>query len=168
MVNMVRARAPCHFWAMAKPQQRKLARVLFVEQGLNRKAIAERLKVREKTVGDWVKEGNWEALRTTRVTSKDSAIANLQQLISVLTQQRLDMQADQQADAAEKARLTDEISKHSKALSELREEGEVTLSARVVVMQWVFTELEKRHPKLFAQLLEFQEDLLEQAAAMHA
>lgn len=152
---------------MAKPQQRKLARVLFVEQGKNRKEIAETLKVREKTVGDWVKEGNWEALRTQRVTSKDSAIANLQQLISELTQQRLDMQTDPKADAGEKARLTDEISKHSKTLSELREEGELTLSARVVVMQWVFTALERKHPDLFAKLIDFQEELLEEAATMH-
>lgn len=152
---------------MSKPQQRKAARVMFVDQGLNRKAIAERLKVREKTIGDWAREGNWEALRTQRVTSKDSAIANLQQLISSLTQQRLDMQSDPLADPAEKARLTDEISKHSKALSELRQEGEITLSARIVVMQWVFTELERAHPKLFAQLIDFQDALLEQAATMH-
>lgn len=152
---------------MAKPQQRKLARVLFVEQGKNRKEIAEELSVREKTVGDWVKEGNWESLRTQRLTSRDSAISNLQQLIATLSEKRLDMERDPKADPSEKARLTDELSKQSKALSELREEGEVTLSARVVVMQWVFTELEKRQPKVFAQLLDFQEELLEQAATMH-
>jgi transposase len=153
---------------MAKPQQNKLARMLFVEQGKTRKEIAEQLHVREKTVGDWVRAGNWEALRTQRVTSKDSAVANLQQLISELTQQRLDMQQNDKADASEKARLTDEISKHSKTLSELREEGEVTLNARVVVMQWIFTEMEREHPKLFAQLIDFQEKLLDQAATLHA
>ena len=52
-------------------------------------------------------------------------------------------------------------------LSEIREEGEITLSARIVVMQWAFSEMEQRHPKLFAELIEFQEELLEKAATMH-
>lgn len=153
---------------MAKQEQRRVARTLFVEQGLNRKEIAERLKVREKTVGEWCRDGNWEELRTQRLVSSDSVITNLKQLMSQLSEKRMAMERDPEADASEKARITDELAKVSKALSEAREEGEITLGRRLAVMDWVFSELRKRDPATHQKLIDFQEALLDEAARLHA
>ena len=57
---------------MAKDEERTVARILFVEQGTSRKDIAARLKVREKTVGEWATKGGWEDQRTAYLTNSQN------------------------------------------------------------------------------------------------
>ena len=153
---------------MAKPEQRNVARTLFIEQGKNRSEIAELLSVREKTVGDWAKAGNWEALRNERLLSSESVITTLKQLVSELASKRMAMERDPGCSAEDKRGATDELSKASKALSEAKGEGEVTLGARLKVMSWVFEEMRRTHRLHHDQLIDFQEKLLEEAARLHA
>lgn len=141
---------------------------MFIEQGKHRKEIAEALKLTEKTVGAWAREGNWESLRTQRLISSESMEANQKALIAKLSEQRLAMEADPKAEPSDKARLTDEISKLSKALSEMKGEGELTLKARLSTMDWVFGHMRRQHKHLHDQLLDFQGWLLEEAARLHA
>lgn len=141
---------------------------MFIEQNKNRKEIAEALGVREKSVGAWAREGNWEELRTQRLINSQSVVTNLKALIAQLSQRRLEMESDIEADPSDKARLTDEISKHSKALSEIKGEGELTLAARLNTMEWVFEHMRKQHPDLHHKLIDFQGWLLEEAARLHA
>lgn len=153
---------------MAKAEQRRVARTLFVEEGRNRKEIALKLNVREKTVGDWASEGNWETLRNERLLSSDNAVTTLRQLVSELASKRLEMNRDPKATAEEKRGVTDELSKATKALSEAKGEGELTLGVRLKVMEWVFSEMRKSHRAQHDQLIDFQEALLEDAARLHA
>ena len=153
---------------MAKAEQRRVARTLFVEEGRNRKEIALKLKVREKTVGDWASEGNWDALRSERLLSSDSAITTLKQLVSELAALRLEMNRNPNYGAEEKRGITDELSKASKALSEAKGEGDLTLGVRLKVMEWVFSEMRKSNRTQHDQLIDFQEQLLEDAARLHA
>lgn len=153
---------------MAKHEQRKAARVMFVEQGRTRRDIANALGVREKTVGEWAKEGNWEALRTEHVGRKDNVISTLKELIQLKTDQCIKLERDPKSDPSEKAKAYDALSKASKALAEARGEDDMTLSVRIRVMQWVFDELEEAHPELYRQLVDFQERMLEKASSLHA
>lgn len=141
---------------------------LFVEQGKTRKQIAEALKVRENTVGKWAAEGNWEDLRTSRLTSAETVITDLKQLIAKLSKKRLAMEDDDDADAADKARLTDELSKQGKVLSEVKGEGDITLNARLHTLEWAFGLMRKEHPTLHNQLVDFHLELIEEAARIHA
>lgn len=155
---------------MAKTEQRKVARTMFIEQGRNRKAIAERLNVQEKTVGAWATEGNWEALRAEYVGRQDNVIRNLKQLVNKKTEMILaeEGKSGDDADPDILGKLYDQLSKASKALDIARGENDITLSVRVRVMEWIFGEMQSSNPKEYANLVDFQEALLEKAAALHA
>lgn len=157
---------------MAKDAERNNARIMFVEQGKSRREIAEVLHVREKTVGDWAAKGNWEELRTAHLTSAQNVENALRGLIQSYTEQlasleRATAQGDF-ADPKEKARLVDALVKTSKSLEVVRSERDITLSARLRVMEWVFGELQKHDPGAHHKLVDFQAQLLDEAARMHA
>lgn len=63
--------------AIRKQVERDLAKVLFVNDNISQKEIAERLKVTEKTVGKWAKEGNWEKLKVSLLVTKDNQLTAL-------------------------------------------------------------------------------------------
>lgn len=63
--------------ALKKQQQNEFAKILFVEQNLSQKEIAERVGVTEKTVGNWVKNGDWEKLKKSLLVTKKTQIARL-------------------------------------------------------------------------------------------
>lgn len=158
---------------MAKDEARNIARIYFVEQGLNRKVIAEKLGVREKTVGDWAAKGNWEDLRTAHLTSSKNVENALRGLIQTYTEQLTQMEQDRElavamGGAKEKARLVDALVKTSKTLEVVRAENDITLSARLRIMEWVFGELQKYDPAAHVKLVEFQSLLLDEAARIHA
>lgn len=60
-----------------KQIEKDLAKVLFVNDNISQKEIAERLKVTEKTVGKWVKEGDWEKLKISLLVTKDNQLTAL-------------------------------------------------------------------------------------------
>lgn len=172
------AHAPCykvcardalcgHICSMAKDEERSVARILFVEQGVSRKDIAARLKVREKTVGDWAAKGEWEEHRTAWLTRTDNVVETLKGLIQTYSEQLTDMER-QGGDPKEKGRLVDALVKTAKTLETVRSENDITLSARLRIMDWVFSELQRTDPEAHRKLVDFQERLLDEAARLHA
>lgn len=152
---------------MAKDGARANARIMFVEQGKSRKEIAELLKVREKTVGDWATKGNWEGQRTAHLTSSQNTERSLRGLIQTYTQKLTELEKDN-GDPTEKARLVDALSKTSKTLDAVRSENDITLSVRLRVMEWVFSELQKHDAATHLKLVDFQSQLLDEAGRLHA
>jgi len=63
--------------AVKKTVERDLAKVYFLQDGLTQKEIAERLKVTEKTVGKWAKEGDWEKMKVSMLVTRDNQITEL-------------------------------------------------------------------------------------------
>ncbi len=153
---------------MAKDSERTVARIRFVEQGKNRKEIAQELNVREKTVGDWAAKGNWEDQRTAWLTRTQNVERTLRGLIQTYSEQLNLLEQDTGGNPKEKARLVDALVKTSKTLEVVRAENDVTLSARLKVMEWVFGELQKHDAAVHLKLVEFQSLLLDEAARMHA
>lgn len=60
-----------------KQVENDLAKRYYVNDGLTQKEIAERLKITEKTVGNWVKKGNWDKEKTSLLVTKDKQISDL-------------------------------------------------------------------------------------------
>src|ERR1017187_1610504 len=61
---------------MSKKQAEKaLARTLYLFADLNQKEIGEKVKTSEKTIGKWITEEGWEALKTAHKPTRDSIIA---------------------------------------------------------------------------------------------
>lgn len=68
-----------------KQVENDLAKRYYINDGLLQKEIAERLNLTEKTVGIWVKKGNWDKEKTSLLVTKDKQISDLyNQLASVL------------------------------------------------------------------------------------
>jgi hypothetical protein len=63
--------------ATRKQVEHDLAKILFINDDVSQKEIAERLNLTEKTVGRWVKEGNWEKEKTSLLVTKESQITSL-------------------------------------------------------------------------------------------
>lgn len=60
-----------------KQVEHDLAKRYYIQDGMSQKEIAERLILTEKTVGTWVKKGNWDKEKTSLLVTKDKQIADL-------------------------------------------------------------------------------------------
>ncbi|MBK6894695.1 MAG: DUF1804 family protein [Flavobacteriales bacterium] len=140
---------------MAKDEERTVARILFVEQGTSRKDIAARLKVREKTVGEWATKGGWEDQRTAYLTNSQNVERALRGLIQTYSGQ-LTLLEELGGDPKEKARLVDALVKTSKTLEVVRSENDITLGVRLRVMEWVFAELQRHDQAMHLKLVDFR------------
>lgn len=60
-----------------KQVEHDLAKRFYINDGLSQKEIAERLKLTEKTVGTWVKKGDWDKEKVSLLVTKDSQITAL-------------------------------------------------------------------------------------------
>lgn len=60
-----------------KQVEKDLAKMLFVNENISQKEIAERLFVTEKTVSRWVNEGDWDKLKVSLLVTKDSQLTAL-------------------------------------------------------------------------------------------
>jgi len=67
-----------------KRAEMELAQMLYLREGLEVPAIAERVGCNIKTVYNWAKKGNWEKLRLAAHMGKDSQLERIQMQLSEL------------------------------------------------------------------------------------
>lgn len=157
---------------MAKKKEQKIAKELYVNQGLTAKAIAEKGLATEKTIGSWVNKYGWKKLRDAKQNSSGLRADRIGQVIETLTEQRLDLfgaiaQAKAQKDKVLLAQLQkeavgidDAISKWNKALENLNKESRISLSIYLEVMEDIFKNLQAFDPGIHQKTLDFQEEHL--------
>jgi len=63
--------------ALKKAQEKEYAKSLYIGGGLTQKEIAERVTVTEKTLAKWIKEGKWDSLKKSLLTTKQNQLAFL-------------------------------------------------------------------------------------------
>jgi len=63
--------------ALKKAQEREYARVLFISENLSQKEIAARVGVTEKTVGNWIEQGDWKKLKRSLLTTRQNQLSLL-------------------------------------------------------------------------------------------
>jgi transcriptional regulator with XRE-family HTH domain len=56
---------------ISKAQEKEFARMLFVNEKLSQKEIAQRVDVSERTLSKWAKDGKWEQMRKSMLVTKD-------------------------------------------------------------------------------------------------
>ena len=59
-----------------KAQEREYARILYVNERITFKEIAERTGVTEKTIGKWAEADNWAKLRKSLLTTKENQLVH--------------------------------------------------------------------------------------------
>lgn len=139
-----------------------------VEQGKTQKEAAAILGVAENTMSEWAIEENWRGLRKARQSSANTARDNIQSLISLLSDKRLNLEykINEAKDAGdtdseirlrkEAAQVSNEMAYHNRALIELNKEKGITLGQYVDTFDDIFSSLRTYSPDLFEQTIEFQ------------
>lgn len=61
---------------VSKTQEKEYARILYVSERLTFKEIAERVGVTEKTIGKWADLDNWDKLRKSLLTTRQSQLVH--------------------------------------------------------------------------------------------
>lgn len=61
--------------SVRKAQEKEFAKALYLAGGITQKEIAERVKVTEKTLTKWVKEGKWDSFKKSLLTSKQNQLS---------------------------------------------------------------------------------------------
>ncbi|TWP23521.1 hypothetical protein ETU10_07295 [Apibacter muscae] len=159
---------------MAKEAEKKRAYDYYVNQGKTAKETAGLSGVTEKTIGEWIKKGNWKGLRHTKANSKAERLTNIQQIIDSLAEDRIQVQRDISSELEKEepnktyindlrrqaVSISDEISKWNKTLTNFDKENKISLSVYIEVMNDIFDNLKKYDPKIFASTVDFQEEHL--------
>lgn len=155
---------------MAKDNERKTARILYVEQGRTAKDIAELVNVAEKTISAWVNKYGWKAARTANITNKGNRIENIKQIIDGFAQIRLDLQHEVnklikdkgdkdeiQNIRQELARIDNGVANWNKTLENIDKNSRISLSEYLFVMNKIFDALRDFDTELYIKTISFQE-----------
>lgn len=157
---------------MAKEKEKRIAFDYYTNQGLTAKAISEIVNVSEKTMGDWIEKGNWKGVRDANMNSSQSTARNIKDLISELTEQRLELnqeikEAKKQGDnnlvlslRKQAAALSQEVAIQNKAIEKLEKESKISLGVYLEVMADIFKNLEHYDKDVYLRTLDFQENHL--------
>lgn len=153
---------------MAKNKEKQNAYEMFVEMFKTQKEIAEFLNVSEKTVGDWVKKGNWKAERDARLNSHKTQTQNIRELISDLTEEaqelteqiRMAEARGEKKEALElkKQRLliSQEVASYNKTLDKIDKDSKYSLSTYIDVQDDIFQAMKEYDPALYLKTIDFQ------------
>lgn len=166
---------------MAKTEQKKQARIDFVERGKSQKELCAKYKVTPQTMSNWVKAGGWKAMRTAYVSNSNAQANNIKELLNGLTEQRLELMNDlkearrTKADAdtinslmASIARVDDGASKWNKTLENVDKENRISLATYLQVMTELFDALNVYSDKLYLQTLDFQEQFINRISTQYS
>ena len=157
--------------SMSKEKEKRLARILYVDQGKTAKEVASIIEVTEKTIGTWVDRFGWKAIRQAKANSPDMMIVGIKELLKNLAEERLSLDSDSSLDektrAKRKATLADEASKWTKALEAAQNENLIPLGTYLRVMDSVFDAIRDTHPKIYLQLVEFQEQHIHKISSQY-
>ncbi len=63
--------------ALKKIQEKEFAKSLYIAGGISQKEIAVRVGVTEKTLAKWIKDGKWESLKKSLLTTKQAQLSFL-------------------------------------------------------------------------------------------
>lgn len=156
---------------MGKTNERAAAKQLYMS-GKSQKDIAKLVNVQEKTVSNWVTKYGWKQEREARFIGRRTQEENLRTLISDLAEKAIriesEMELARKRDETDKFlqlqtelnRVTDAASKWNKQLEAVSKENRVSLATYIQVMEQIFEAVRIYSPKLYMEMLDFQEEHL--------
>jgi uncharacterized protein YjcR len=69
---------------MTIAEKKEYAKLLYLKENMTQKEIAERVGVSERTMSKWVKEGNWEHMKTSIIITKEEQLRRIYDQIAAL------------------------------------------------------------------------------------
>jgi transcriptional regulator with XRE-family HTH domain len=67
-----------------KTKEKEYAKLLFVNERLNQKEVAERVGVSERTIGKWANEDKWDTFRKSLLTTKQTQLSRFYNQLDAL------------------------------------------------------------------------------------
>lgn len=173
---------------MAKDNEKRLARELYINQNKNEEEVALQCKVSSRTVHRWIKEGNWKSIRDSIANAPKQRIERSQLVIDSMVEERIsilkelqelqrhkdDVLSDEEQNARnvyiailrkQAASIDDSVSKWNKRVENIDKDGKITLTVYMEVMERIFEALRYQNEALYMKTLDFQETHLEEVAA---
>ncbi len=152
---------------MAKREEQKLARHMYINEMLNKAQIAKRLKINERTVTRWISANKWDDILVAKVSGLEFQANDLRTTIAEMVRKRLDMEHNAKSTGADKSKITDEISKLSKALENLENKGKPALAVIVHIIEQFMNALKQYDIELYQKTMDFHINWLKQMAETH-
>jgi transposase len=144
-----------------KDNELRLFRTLFVDQNKTAKEAALIVGISEKTASDWVRRYGLKEIREAKQNAPDMTIVKLKQDLDRMIEEKEAVYSRSDLNDTQKAKLrrqlADEVSKWTKALREAKDDSRIPLSVYLKVMEMLFDAIRDKHPKIYLQLLDFQE-----------
>ena len=179
---------------MAKENTQKLAKESYINHNKTPEELARKYDVSLRTIQRWIKEGNWKQQRDAKANGPMQRIERTQLVVDSMVEERisilkqtkekqellnkLDFDFDEDAQAKKEilneeigflrkraAGIDDGIAKWNKRIENLNNEGKITLSIYMEVMERIFEALRHSNEPLYMKTLDFQENHLEDVAA---
>ncbi|KQC30184.1 terminase gpP N-terminus-related DNA-binding protein [Flagellimonas eckloniae] len=156
---------------MGKSKAQAVAKELFLK-GKNQKEIAQLTDTTEKTIGVWVRKFGWKQEREARFIGRRTQEENLRKLISDLAAKAIRIESEMEMARTrgetnkflelqnELNRVTDAASKWNKQLEAIAKENNISLVTYIQVMDQIFESVRQYSPKLYMDMLDFQEEHL--------
>lgn len=155
----------------ARQEYNRLRRAAYeyvVLHNYDQKDVANMLGVSQTTLSKWSKAGKWREEREARQQCYSTDSINTKKILRLLSERRLELELEiRNAEKAgdketelklrnEARGLSDEISKHNKALQTLTKENRISLGVYIDVMDDVFNALRLYNEDLYLQCVDFQ------------
>lgn len=129
---------------ITKNAARDYAQLLYVNENLTAKEIATRVSVAQKTMGRWIKDGNWDQLRKSMLVTKQKMITMMYDQLEALNNE-----ITKREPAVPNAKEADIISKITTSIQRLETEASV---AETIEVAKSFINYVREYDLDFAQL----------------
>jgi DNA-binding XRE family transcriptional regulator len=108
--------------AMTREQKKEYAQVLYLKTNLTQKDIAARVGVTEKTLGKWIKEGDWEMLKSSLIITKEQELRRMYHQLNELNN---DIATREQGKRYASSKEADILSKLAAAIKSLERDTSI-------------------------------------------
>jgi len=109
-------------------QKKEWAQLLFLQQELNQKQIAQKVGISEHSMTAWVKQGKWNALRKSMLTTKNEILGNLYNILDKIGAKL------NEEDSIGDSKIADMYVKYTAAIKNLETETSIGQIAEVARM----------------------------------
>lgn len=128
---------------LSMKQKKDWAKMLYLKEHLTQKEIAERVGVNKMTIGKWVKDDNWEALKTSMSLTREEQLGNLYRQVAEINKAIAGRKDGERYSTSKEA---DTINKLATAIEKMEKETGISdiISVSQGLLDWVRkTDVEK-------------------------
>lgn len=117
-------------------QKKEWAKLLFLKENLTQQEISERVEVSRQTINKWIKNENWESLKTSMSITREEQLSNLYRQVAEINSAISQRPAGERFATAKEA---DTINKLAAAIERMEKEVGITdiISVSKKFLDWL-------------------------------